>query len=95
MSELDFKQRRRLEREVLPATVDDPEYAAATIVRLEADRDRLRARVAELEAMVKAAANCLCEQTPYPDMEHIADRHNAAVLEIRNQATAMEGRKDG
>jgi hypothetical protein len=42
MSNLDFEQRHRLETEVLPAVVGDPEYAAATIVRLEAERDRLR-----------------------------------------------------
>ena len=41
MDELDFEQRNRLETEVLPAVIGDPEYAAATIVRLEAERDRL------------------------------------------------------
>lgn len=41
MSELTFEQRHRLETEVLPAVIGDPEYAAATIVRLEAERDRL------------------------------------------------------
>jgi len=36
MDRFTFEQRQRLENEVLPAVIDDPEYAASTIVRLEA-----------------------------------------------------------
>ena len=42
MSDLDFEQRHRLEAEVLPAVISDPEYAASTIVRLDAEIERLR-----------------------------------------------------
>ena len=42
MSDLDFEQRHRLENEVLPDVISDPEHAASTIVRLEAKIEWLR-----------------------------------------------------
>ena len=62
MSDLTFEERNRLESEVLPAVVDDPECAALTIVILEkqlaearAERDAARAQQNErLTEMVMA-----------------------------------------
>lgn len=48
-----FHERGRLEREVLPAVINDPEYAAATIVRLE----RLRAENEALKVALHDAIN--------------------------------------
>jgi len=63
MSDLTFEERNRLESEVLPAVVDDPEWAALTIVILEkqlaearAERDAARAKQNErLTSMVMEA----------------------------------------
>ena len=63
MSDLTFEERNRLESEVLPAVVDDPEWAALTIVILEkqlaearAERDAARAKQnARLTEMVMDA----------------------------------------
>ena len=43
MSDLTFEERNRLESEVLPAVVDDPECAALTIVILEKQLAEARA----------------------------------------------------
>ena len=43
MSDLTFEERNRLESEVLPAVVDDPEWAALTIVILEKQLAEARA----------------------------------------------------
>jgi len=45
--EFTFEQRQRLEAEVLPAAIDDPEYAAATIIKLEAKLAEARAEADE------------------------------------------------
>jgi hypothetical protein len=54
MSDLTFEERNRLESEVLPAVVDDPEYAALTIVILEKQLAEARMRRTELETEVAA-----------------------------------------
>ena len=42
----DFEQRQRLEAEIVPACVDDPEYAGVEILRLEIERDEERLKIA-------------------------------------------------
>lgn len=54
MSDLTFEERNRLESEVLPAVVDDPECAALTIVILEKQLAEARMRQTELEKEVAA-----------------------------------------
>lgn len=63
-----------------------------TELSLFAERDQLRARVAELEALISGAAHVLCEQMPLPNAEYVANDHNAAVLAIRKKAAALEGK---
>ena len=55
MSDLDFEQRHRLENEVLPAVINDPEYAASTIVRLEAEIERLTMERDNARRLLEAA----------------------------------------
>lgn len=53
MSDLTFEQRHRLEAEVLPAVVNDPEYAAATIVLYEAETTRLKALLVRARPVIE------------------------------------------
>lgn len=81
MSELTYEQRYRLESEVLPAVISDPEYAAATIVRIEAENARLTAqRDALLEALdeIKNADGWHAHEVVYR-VRGIADRAIAKV----------------
>lgn len=87
MSDLTFEQRQRLETEVLPAVIDDPEYAAATIVRLEA-------RVAELEADNKRLreAGAGYSQQTVDALSKERDTLRARAAELEACVEELEGR---
>lgn len=74
-----------------PETVSANARLIAAAPDLLAERDQLRARVAELEALIIRAAHVLCEQMPLPKVEYVAHDHNAAVLAIRKKAAALGG----
>ena len=81
---------RRMESYVLP----DP--SGEVVIGTPDEMDALRARVAELEALIKYVAHHLRFQTPHPGMEHSTHGHNTAVLEIRKRACRwdQEGKSD-
>lgn len=58
------------------------------VQRLEAERDELRERVARLEEAI-ACAKDLATIMRMPNVEYVADAHNAAVAKLR---TALEGK---
>lgn len=57
MSKLDFKQRQRMETQVLPAVIADPEKAATALVILEAENTELHNLVAYYRERLSVAEN--------------------------------------
>ena len=79
---LDFEQRHRIETEVLPAVIDDPEYAAATIVRLES-------RLAAFELLLPLTQESKCLNDEF--IRRLEDK-NALISELEKMRDALQAR---